>query len=37
METQLLNGGFSMVACGSNPAVTLGLNCTNGMYAVLQY
>ncbi len=37
METQLLNGGFSMVACGSNPAVTLGLNCANGMYAVLQY
>jgi hypothetical protein len=37
METELLNGGYTPVACGANPAVSLSLPCPNGMYAVLQY
>jgi len=37
METQLLNGGYTTVACGANPAVSLGQVCPFGMCAVLQY
>jgi len=37
METELLNGGYSVVACGAAPDISLSLPCPNGMYAVLQY
>ncbi len=37
METELFNGGYTMVSCGSAPTVSLAQSCSDGMYSVLQY